>query len=172
MTLQVRLIRDTDIEAFWSVLDAVASEKKFLGNMRAPPLSKVRDFVLEHIARNQAQYVAELQGQLVGWADITPASRDATRHIGTLGMGVLEPHRGKGVGCRLLETVIEHAWRTGLRRIELEVFVDNHPAVALYEKLGFEYEGRLRMARLIDGVYRDVYRMALLHGDLTGQGEE
>lgn len=166
MTVLVRLMRDTDIEAFWSVLDAVASEKKFLGNLRAPPLSKLRDFVLEHIDHNQPQYVAEMQGQLVGWADITPATRDATRHIGTLGMGVLEPHRGRGIGRRLLEAAIEHAWSTGLKRIELEVFVDNAAAVALYEKLGFAHEGRLRMARLIDDVYRDVYRMALLHPQL------
>ncbi len=163
---QVRPIGEADIEAFWELLESVASEKKFLGSTRAPPLASVREFVLEHIARRQPQYVAELDGRLVGWADVTPRGEAATRHIGTLGMGVHRDVRGRGIGLALVLSVIDAAWRLRLRRIELDVFPDNAPAISLYEKLGFEYEGRMRMARLIDGHYRDVYRMALLHPDI------
>ena len=60
----------------------------------------------------------------------------------------------------------------GLVRIELEVFVDNARAIALYEKRGFRYEGRLRKARLIDGDYRDVFHMALLHPTVRGPVDE
>ena len=163
---QVRPIREADIEAFWRLLESVASERKFLGSTRAPPRASVRDFVLEHIARRQPQHVAELDGQLVGWADITPRGQDATRHIGTLGMGVHRELRGHGIGLALVLSVIDAAWRLQLKRIELEVFPDNAAAISLYEKLGFEHEGLMRMARLVDGHYRDVYRMALLHPDI------
>jgi RimJ/RimL family protein N-acetyltransferase len=154
------------------VLDAVASEKKYLAMVKAPPLARVRDFVLENIRVNHAQYVAEVDGRLVGWADVSPGERDSTRHMGRIGMGIVDGYRGQGIGRRLLEAVIEHCWRVGLVRIELEVFVDNARAIALYEKLGFLYEGRLRKARLIDGEYRDVFHMALLHASVADhQGE-
>ncbi len=47
-----------------------------------------------------------------------------------------------------------------LQRVELTVFSDNEPALALYRKLGFEEEGLLRRYALRDGVFTDVYSMA------------
>ena len=86
-------------------------------------------------------------------------------------MGVASAYRGQGVGSRLLAAAIEHSWTAGFKRIELEVFVTNARAIALYEKLGFLLEGRLRKARLIDGAYHDVFHMALLHPDLEDPGQ-
>jgi RimJ/RimL family protein N-acetyltransferase len=167
MTVQVRPIRETDIEGFRAVLDAVASEKKYLATVRAPPLKQVREFVVGNIRGNNAMYVAETEGEIVGWADAVRGTRDSTRHTASVGMGIIEAYRGQGIGRRLLERVIEHCWRARLVRIELEVLVDNARAIALYEKLGFHYEGRLRKARLICGEYKDVFHMALLHPSLT-----
>jgi RimJ/RimL family protein N-acetyltransferase len=171
VTASVRFIRETDADAFRAVLDAVASERKYLATIKAPPLERVREFIRDNVSNNHAQYVAEVDGRLVGWADALPAGRDSTRHMASVGMGIIAGFRGQGIGRRLLEAVIEHCWRAGLMRIELEVFVDNAPAIALYEKLGFQYEGRLRKARLIDGDYKDVFHMALLHPSIAGSGE-
>lgn len=162
----IRLIREEDIPAFHQLLDSIAREKKYLAMVQAPPIDRTREFVLGNIRMGHAQYVAERDGELLGWVDVTPGQRDSTRHSGALGMGVAAGSRGQGIGRRLLATAIAHCWDMGLRRIELEVFVTNARAIALYEKLGFRLEGRLRSARLIDGAYQDVLHMALLHPDL------
>jgi GNAT superfamily N-acetyltransferase len=47
---------------------------------------------------------------------------------------VLEPHRGRGMGVWLMETVLGHPDLQGLRRIVLAT-MDAH---GLYERLGFE----------------------------------
>jgi GNAT superfamily N-acetyltransferase len=47
---------------------------------------------------------------------------------------VLEPHRGRGLGVWLMETVLGHPDLQGLRRIVLAT-MDAH---GLYERLGFE----------------------------------
>ena len=62
-----------------------------------------------------------------------------------LGMGVHDDHVGTGVGKALLQAVIDTAenW-IGLRRIELTVYVDNEPALALYRRHDFEVEGMLK----------------------------
>ena len=45
-------------------------------------------------------------------------------------------------------------------RIELTVFVDNEPAVAVYKKHGFEIEGTGKKYGLRNGEYVDAYFMA------------
>ena len=168
----IRLIAENDIARFHGLLDEVARERRYLAMVQAPPIERVREFVLGNINEGLAQYVAEADGELVGWADIIPGRRDTTRHMGALGMGVAREWRGQGVGRALLHAAIAHCWNLGLKRIELEVFVDNARAIALYESMGFRHEGIMRCARLIDGSFLDVFHMGLLHPDLeAGYGE-
>ena len=54
------------------------------------------------------------------------------------GLGVAAAHRGKGLGEALMREVIDVAGTHGLRELWLEVLTPNTPAIALYEKLGFE----------------------------------
>ena len=51
-----------------------------------------------------------------------------------------------------------------LRRLQLEVFTDNGPAIRLYEKFGFAVEGTLVDFAFRDGQFVDVYLMARLRG--------
>ena len=46
-----------------------------------------------------------------------------------------------------------------LERLELIVFSDNHRAINLYKKFGFETEGVCRKYALRNGILSDVYRM-------------
>ncbi len=57
------------------------------------------------------------------------------------------------------------ARRFGLSRVELSVWENNAPAIALYQKFGFVTEGRKRLALKIDGEYCDSIMMALLFGE-------
>jgi L-phenylalanine/L-methionine N-acetyltransferase len=50
----------------------------------------------------------------------------------------------------------------GLHRIELTVYVDNAPAIHLYEKFGFVIEGTARAFALRGGEYVDAHTMARL----------
>ena len=57
------------------------------------------------------------------------------------------------------------AWRNtwlNLKRLELEVYTDNVPAIRLYGKFGFTIEGTLVDFAVRDGQYVDVYLMARL----------
>ena len=51
-----------------------------------------------------------------------------------------------------------------LTRVELSVYVDNAPAIALYEKFGFEVEGTHRRFAYRGGEYVDSYSMARVRG--------
>ncbi len=50
---------------------------------------------------------------------------------------VVDAARGQGIGRALVEAVLERARARGCKRVELDVDVENAPARALYEALGF-----------------------------------
>jgi ribosomal protein S18 acetylase RimI-like enzyme len=73
-------------------------------------------------------------------------------------IGVVSEARGQGLGTLLLEALIDEAVLHGLPALSLSVEPDN-PAVALYERLGFEnvrrFDGSLTMRlNLSDPSYR------------------
>ena len=82
-----------------------------------------------------------------------------------LGVGLLPPFRGRGIGRQLIEKTLDAARDRGLSRIELTVRKDNANAIALYQKIGFVAEGVQRNAFKIDGQYQDLVMMALLFAD-------
>ena len=85
------------------------------------------------------------------------------RHVGQIGMSIRDDWQGKGAGSAIMQAALELAdkW-LNLSRVELEVFTDNEPAIALYKKFGFEIEGTHKNFAYRDGQFVDVYAMARL----------
>jgi ribosomal protein S18 acetylase RimI-like enzyme len=54
------------------------------------------------------------------------------------GICVAKPHRGKGVGSRLLAALYQEAAERGYGAVRLDVVQDNFRARALYERQGFQ----------------------------------
>lgn len=155
-------IEEKHIEAFWTAVDSVARERKFLAFLEGPPIELTRDFVLEHIKEGWPQVVAMHEDQVVGWCDISALDRPVFAHVGSLGIGVLASYRGQGIGEALLSTALQMAQLKGLTRIELTVREQNKAAISLYEKYGFVKEGVHKNAVRIDGIYEHHIFMALL----------
>jgi L-phenylalanine/L-methionine N-acetyltransferase len=84
-------------------------------------------------------------------------------HSAEIGMGVHDRWLRRGIGRQLLAAAIAMAenW-FAIRRLQLDVSVDNEPAIALYRSMGFEVEGRLREQAFRDGRYVDALLMARL----------
>jgi L-phenylalanine/L-methionine N-acetyltransferase len=76
---------------------------------------------------------------------------------------VRDDWQGRGVGTALMEACLDLAdnW-LNLSRLDLRVFVDNAPAIALYERFGFEIEGAHKRFAYRDGEYVDAHVMARL----------
>jgi RimJ/RimL family protein N-acetyltransferase len=143
-------------------LDSVAREQRYLAQVEALPLEKIQAFVKDSVASDAVQFFALDGERVVGWADIFPSWAHAVSHCGSLGMGVLAPYRGRGIGTKLLQACVEKAWVKGITRIELEARADNAAAIALYEKLGFQHEALKRNAMRFNGQYFDAVQMSLL----------
>ena len=84
----------------------------------------------------------------------------ASTHVADLGLMVAAPYRRQGIGRALLETAVEWASASGIRKLELHVFPWNEPAIRLYDSFGFEREGVRRGHYSRDGADVDALLMA------------
>ena len=93
--------------------------------------------------------VAELEGRVVGM--ITTQTLISTAEGGPVGLVedlvVAEPHRGKGIGRQLLQTMETRARDTGLTRLQLLADSDNAPALDFYTQRGWRRTSLLALRR-------------------------
>lgn len=108
-------------------------------------------------------FVAEIDGIIVGNIGLHQETDPRRAHVGALGMSVLPAYWGHGIGTQMLGAVVALAdkW-LNLKRIELEVNVDNPAAIRLYEKFDFEREGLKRLHIFGAGRFADSFIMARL----------
>jgi putative acetyltransferase len=117
---------------------------------------------MENPSEEQTGIVAVLEGRIVGSAGIQQ-HKGRRRHVGELGMWVHDDFHRRGIGSALTAALVDVAdnW-LDLKRIELTAYVDNEPAIRLYQKFGFEVEGTCRGYAFRDGRYVDTFFMARL----------
>jgi putative acetyltransferase len=107
---------------------SVGDERRYLKAVRRYP--------------HAAVYVAERgDGAILGRLSLARDTHPASTHVADLGLMVAKDARRQGVGKALLETAVEWARASGVRKLELHVFPWNEPAIQLYERFGFEREG-------------------------------
>ena len=85
--------------------------------------------------------------------------------LSSLTVAVHPDRQGLGIGSKLFETLIDHARAMDppILRIELAAGAGNPGAVRLYERLGFQHEGRqVARGRYPDGRLEDDILMGML----------
>jgi L-phenylalanine/L-methionine N-acetyltransferase len=115
--------------------------------------------------------VACVEDRLVGNITLSIPQNPRRRHVGEIGIVVHDDWCGRGIGTALLQSAIDLADRwLNLSRLELSVYVDNAPAIALYEKCGFKREGRYEHHAFRDGEYVDTLAMARVLNSIAAAG--
>ena len=108
------------------------------------------------------RFVAELDGDVVGWTAVVPYSRRSVyRGVGEESVYVAERARGRGVGRALLDAVIESARAGGLWTLQAGIFPDNEASLELHRRVGFREVGVRERIGQLDGAWRDVLLLEL-----------
>lgn len=79
--------------------------------------------------------------------DLFPGEGDRKRMIRLLRMRIAPEWQRRGIGSRLVETVVTWAGNSGYRSVILETTIEQEPAVALYRRHGFAAVGCSRLER-------------------------
>ena len=158
--LTIRRVEPGDYEAVHRI---VSGPRVIWGTMQLPyPSLEMWRKRLAEPPEGIYGIVACVGDEVVGHLNMhTFPNRPRRQHAAAIGMSVRDDFQGQGVGTALLQAALDLAdnW-LNLRRLELEVYTDNEPAVRLYTRAGFVIEGTLRQYAYRDGQYVDVYTMA------------
>lgn len=104
----------------------------------------------------------ELDHQFYGWS----------RHVGELRIVVDPAFRGSGLSMVIAQEVLAQATDEGLHKVMVQMMVGQHPALHLFEKLGFCHEAILK-EHVHDqhGQLRDLIIMAYFIQDFLGRDD-
>jgi putative acetyltransferase len=117
----------------------------------------------ELIARNSL-YIYSEGGKDVGMFKLQPM-KYRNSHIIYLGGVAVDPvSNEQGAGSRMMVEVLAKIKEMGYTRVELTVGTENKRAIRLYERAGFENEGRLKNYSFLkkENRYIDEYVMGLI----------
>jgi len=116
--------------------------------------------------QNGKYIIAEIEGKLVGHALLDPLPFEAIQHVVHLTIAVHNGWQNQGIGQAMLSFLIHWAKQSSVvEKIELHVRSSNSRAIALYQKLGFQEEGRLRRrVKIKNSEYLDDVLMGLWVG--------
>ena len=135
---------------FWSA-QSVADTQEFLSRMMQAS-HNAYNFVIADLQTES--YIGQLDMFRVDWR----------QRQGELGMVIgRREMRHQGFGREALELMQRFAFRTlGMERLEMEVHMDNQPALHCYRRAGFALEGVKRHAFWSDGHFADLGMMSVL----------
>jgi ribosomal protein S18 acetylase RimI-like enzyme len=165
----VRLAKPSDAAGYIALIKGILREKPRVDTPYAseefdPPTERIRDRILDVSESDNSLFlVAEVDGKIVGALTCGGGSLKADYHMTALGVYVAKAWRDQGIGSALMAMAVEWAKSSPVvERVELEVYARNARAIHLYEKYGFEHEGRKRRLYYQDGEAMDMLMMALL----------
>jgi len=165
LSIESLKIRRADPEDCSAIYEIFSSASVYASTLQLPYPSK--EYWRRRLSENPESFynlVAIIDDRIVGIVNLgTFPQRPRRKHAGAIGICVHEEWQGKGVGAALMRAILDLSdnW-LNLTRLELEVYADNEPALHLYERFGFEVEGRLRQHAFRDGQYVDSIVMGRL----------
>ncbi|WP_299044097.1 GNAT family N-acetyltransferase [uncultured Tateyamaria sp.] len=113
---------------------------------------------------NGDRFLAYLDDVPVGLIGLNRHGVPRAAHRGEIGpLYVVPGARGQGIADRLLMAVLDAAQGLGIWQLELSVYVENAPAIALYTRHGFELAGKIPNAIAgADGFEDDLIMIRIL----------
>jgi putative acetyltransferase len=137
--------------------------------MVSDPFTSVAHFRawIDGAGPNKFEIVAANKNAIAGFAGLFLCGENR-KHVGSVVLFVHDQFQRRGIGSSLLRAVVAAADRVfRLRRVELTVISDNHRAIDLYRRFGFEIEGRHDCFARRGGEYIDVYTMSRVVETMT-----
>jgi phosphinothricin acetyltransferase len=112
----------------------------------------------QHLA--SCRVVAEDEDGVVAWAALTPVTgRCAYGGVAELSIYVAEDSRGKKLGRRLLEALVEKSEAEGFWTLQAQIFEENTVSIHIHEAAGFRVVGVRERIGEVNGKWHNVVLM-------------
>ncbi|NNJ88520.1 MAG: N-acetyltransferase [Eudoraea sp.] len=104
----------------------------------------------------ECRLIASEAETITGWAALSPvSSRCVYGGVGEVSVYISKDHRGKGIGKRLLLSLIDASENAGYWTIQSGIFPENKASTKIHEQCGFRLIGCRERVGKLDGVWKD-----------------
>lgn len=94
---------------------------------------------------NNPILVAELDGNIIGWAALSRYStRCAYSDTAEISLYVREQDQGRGIGKKLMQSIVKEGENTSLHTIIARITDGNEKSIHLHKSVGFEHIGIMK----------------------------
>lgn len=108
--------------------------------------------------------VVDQDGLVVAWSSLSKWSdRCAYSDTAEVSLYVRKEHRGKGIGRKLLDAIIQEGHKVGLHTVIARIAEGNEPSINLFKSKGFEYIGVMKEVGRKFNKLLDVYLMQKIY---------
>ncbi len=165
--MNIRCVNADDAVAFSSLRREVAKVNPVqMGLTYEEELTRTIDSFKKQLSFSSpnAMFGGFVEGRLVATAAVGMVSKfPSSRHKMVMwGVFTSSLYRRQGLSRQVVGAAIEHAFEHGVRRINLQVYVPNDPAINLYKSLGFTKYGVEPEALFVDDLFFDSVHMTLV----------
>jgi RimJ/RimL family protein N-acetyltransferase len=158
--VKIRTYRPSDKEGLVSMYESLSKESL---KWSMPPYNRERIERMTSDLENRIIVLGFDGERVVGHLQISLATNARFRGTGELFIYLHQDFQNAGLGAALMTEGIAQARTRRVHRVELTVVAENHRAIRLYEKIGFQREGLKRENYLgEDGKYHDEVVMGIL----------
>jgi phosphinothricin acetyltransferase len=101
------------------------------------------EWLHEHLGEKYVVYVAEMDGQIVGWLSLSPyrKGRQAFKHLAEITYYIDYAYHRKGIARALYEKALGHCRRHEIKDLVAFLYADNKASVDMLKNLGFSQWG-------------------------------
>ncbi|MBI4019909.1 MAG: GNAT family N-acetyltransferase [Candidatus Aenigmarchaeota archaeon] len=150
----------SDIDQMWRNYNRMIREGAMLSRNTVIKKKDSREWLesrIKQMRQNKAvQIMVEVEGKIIGSADIKRDPMEVSTHSGDLGIAITKEYRGIGIGPALLDVVCFLAKkRMRLKIVKFTVYSENRHAIHVYEKCGFRKAGVIPKRIYKKGKYID-----------------
>ncbi len=165
--MNIRCIGADDAEAFSALRREVTLENPIsMGLTYEEELTRTLDGFRAQLSFSHpnAMFGSFVEGELAATAAVGYTSKFPSSRHKMLMWGVFTSprYRRRGLSRQVVETAIRHALSNGIHRVNLQVYVPNEAAIALYKSIGFVQYGVESEAVYINGQFHDGVHMTLV----------
>ena len=154
--ISTRRARPGDADAIVAIYNQGIDDRVATFETRHRTREEIRSQI-ESLAGEAAMIVAVDQDRVVGWASFGPyRPRECYRGVGDYSLYVDRSARGRGVGRRLMEALIDGAEQSGCWKLVGRIFTSNESSLRLADRAGFRRVGIYERHAQLDGQWLDV----------------
>lgn len=160
--LQIRPALSSDAAQLTALQQSVYDENRWFVGDGPPDVAALTRRLRSLEPAGSLYLVARAPGEdeLIAWLELHRLFPQKLKHVATLTLAVKRSWRGRGLAKMLLHQAYDWAKTSGVRKISLNVRANNLDAIRLYERQGFELEGREKAHIKLEDGFEDNLIMA------------